>query len=443
MDGNIKTSFLQVDKAIRAIENNIGNDAEDQFFMLNDTMLCNWHCLNVMVAEMLENYDREDIRQVLAVRSRKMKCESLRKDVNSLYVKVKQLLGFYGGTLNMSEGSYSIFSKDIKHSYFYDGMLSDEDMRVVRKMYGEDVQDENNASEEDCGCSYFEELAEATNCLKRAAKDFHRLFLRVASFGEMLFAEKYLSEEEIRDLICDGLRAYCSENKKKELRDLRCEAQNYKEKRNKTLTPDEWAKLLEDEEKRIKQTASGMLSLSRSGIEDLVMVAKLFPKCCNDEDIFDLDYAMSKGLMDMLTEHNYDKFFCLVLRYNLIQSEMFPEIKPKFNAWIKGKPYDEESVETAVEPEDKGPLFTPEAMVLWGKLQKAGLVDKDLQPMVSMRKASIIAAIMGELLDITPLWAPFEELWKMKSLNNSYSQAKLQKYYSSFYKDTRKILSNK
>lgn len=441
MDGNIKTSFLQVDKAISAIENNIGNDVEDQFFMLNDTILCNWHCLNVVVAEMLENYDRKDIRQVLAVRSKKMKCESLRKDVNSLYVKVKQLLGFYGGTLNMSEGRYSIFSKDIKHSYFYDGMLNDEDMRVVKKMYGEDVQDENNASEEDNGCGYFEELAEANNCLKRAAKDFHRLFLRVSSFGEMLFAEKYLSEEEIGELICDGLRAYCSENKKKELRDLRCEAQNYKEKRNKTLTPDEWAKLLEDEEKRIKQTASGILSLSHSGIEDLVMVAKLFPKCCNDEDIFDLDYAMSKGLMYMLTEHNYDKFFCLVLRYNLIQCEMFPEIKPKFNAWIKGKPYDEESVETASEPEDKGPLFTPQAMALWGKLQKAGLVDEELQPECTMRKASMIAKIMGERLGLKPLWQPFEELWNAKNLSKAYYFASVSEYKDSFPEEINKALN--
>ena len=85
-------------------------------------------------------------------------------------------------------------------------------------------------------------------------------------------------------------------------------------------------------------------------------------------------------------------------------------------------------------------LFSQEAMVLWEKLQKVNLIDGDFQPNVSMRKATVIASIMGDRLGLAPLWEPFETLWKVKNLANSYSQAQLGKYYSELTKTVRNAI---
>lgn len=85
-------------------------------------------------------------------------------------------------------------------------------------------------------------------------------------------------------------------------------------------------------------------------------------------------------------------------------------------------------------------LFTPEAMELWQRLQEAGLVDEDYQPLMSMRKASIIASLMGSRLGLVPLWRPFEELWGAKDLSNAFSQAQMGKYYSDLVKSVNKAL---
>lgn len=85
-------------------------------------------------------------------------------------------------------------------------------------------------------------------------------------------------------------------------------------------------------------------------------------------------------------------------------------------------------------------LFTPEAMELWQRLQEAGLVDEDYQPLMSMRKASIIASLMGSRLGLVPLWRPFEELWGAKGLSNAFSQAQMGKYYSDLVKSVNKAL---
>lgn len=74
--------------------------------------------------------------------------------------------------------------------------------------------------------------------------------------------------------------------------------------------------------------------------------------------------------------------------------------------------------------------LTEEAMCLWAKAQRANLADEHFQPtMESMRRASILARIMGEKLNLSPLWEPFEELWKVENLDNSNSQAVNANYY--------------
>lgn len=71
------------------------------------------------------------------------------------------------------------------------------------------------------------------------------------------------------------------------------------------------------------------------------------------------------------------------------------------------------------------PINTPEAQQLWQKAQDAGWVDADRQPTNRLHtKASkaVFANVMIERLNIPqPGYEPFEELWGVKGLQNSYS----------------------
>lgn len=89
-------------------------------------------------------------------------------------------------------------------------------------------------------------------------------------------------------------------------------------------------------------------------------------------------------------------------------------------------------------------LFTDKAVVLWEKLRAAGYVDDDYKPIVtrknSQNKFAVIASVMGGMLELEPLWKPFEEFWGIRNLTNKFSQAQLADYYADFRKDVEKTI---
>lgn len=90
-------------------------------------------------------------------------------------------------------------------------------------------------------------------------------------------------------------------------------------------------------------------------------------------------------------------------------------------------------------------LFTDKAVELWEKLRKAGYVDKDYKPIVTSRnsqnKFAVIASVMGGMLDLNPLWKPFEDLWGISNLTNRYCQAQKANYYPNFQKEIVHLLN--
>ena len=89
-------------------------------------------------------------------------------------------------------------------------------------------------------------------------------------------------------------------------------------------------------------------------------------------------------------------------------------------------------------------LFSSGAKLLWEKLQEADLIDQEYQPkkskIDSIRKASLLAKIVGARLGLYPLWEPFETLWKVSNLSNAYSQASTAKYMESLEAEIKKAL---
>lgn len=110
--------------------------------------------------------------------------------------------------------------------------------------------------------------------------------------------------------------------------------------------------------------------------------------------------------------------------------------------FTEGKSAEEEPTAEDVPPRELAcdRLHSSRASIMWQKLQEMGYIDSNYQPMISMRKASVIASTMGGLLGLSPLWEPFEMLWHTKNLANTFCQAQLGKYYGELTREIRNKL---
>ena len=69
-------------------------------------------------------------------------------------------------------------------------------------------------------------------------------------------------------------------------------------------------------------------------------------------------------------------------------------------------------------------LSTPMAMQMWQRLQQAGYIDDDYQPIgLSRTELAILAYDMSKRLGIRDKWKTFEKLWDKKNLRNDYNEA--------------------
>ena len=87
------------------------------------------------------------------------------------------------------------------------------------------------------------------------------------------------------------------------------------------------------------------------------------------------------------------------------------------------------------------PLASDEAMVLWEKVQKAGYVDADYQPLISRTQAALLADVMAERLGIKEKWKEFEALWNRKYMYRDYYQALGQQKTLIFQDEFKKVLA--
>lgn len=97
----------------------------------------------------------------------------------------------------------------------------------------------------------------------------------------------------------------------------------------------------------------------------------------------------------------------------------------------------ESSEESGLPPE----LATPEAMVLWQKVQQAGYVDEHFQPLLSRTLATLLADSMAEKLVIKEKWKVFERLWHRKYMRSDYCLALTRKRSLDFQDELKKLFS--
>ena len=85
-------------------------------------------------------------------------------------------------------------------------------------------------------------------------------------------------------------------------------------------------------------------------------------------------------------------------------------------------------------------LRTEAAMVLWKKVQAAGYVDDNFQPLISRTQSALLADAMAERLGIREKWKVFETFWNRTKMYKDYYRAVDQKQFLPFQDKLKQIL---
>ena len=80
-------------------------------------------------------------------------------------------------------------------------------------------------------------------------------------------------------------------------------------------------------------------------------------------------------------------------------------------------------------------------MVLWEKVQKAGYVDDNYQPLISRTQAALLADAMAERLGIREKWKVFETLWNRKYMRSDYNLALTRKLSLDFQDELKSVFA--
>ena len=84
-------------------------------------------------------------------------------------------------------------------------------------------------------------------------------------------------------------------------------------------------------------------------------------------------------------------------------------------------------------------LCTEQAMALWQKVQDAGYVDANYQPLISRTQAALLADAMAERLGIKEKWKVFESLWNRKYMRSDYNLALTRKGSLDFQDELKRL----
>lgn len=193
----------------------------------------------------------------------------------------------------------------------------------------------------------------STNVLARTSKQHtNKAIINIFNviFGLLAECRDLIHEIEpscssLNSAILESYGNYVCEIHSSYLRTMKHEAQAYKEFRSRTLDSRAWEGVLENEENALRLAVGGKLQAAVEVDQKLApfihiaeqmqtnysLVQKIMD-ISNDEMIFDFDYAFEphNNISKFLKPENIDLFHQLVLRHDIIRTEMHPSLKEEF-----------------------------------------------------------------------------------------------------------------
>ena len=200
---------------------------------------------------------------------------------------------------------------------------------------------------------HFKGLFSMYDCLS----SLYPLISTVCSYPEVLQLGYYPGEEEIICTLDNMLRQYAKEIGQSVHRELKKLFLELKRTNSHSQPSEVWAQVLGVEADAFRLAISGKLIENNERIFDHYdddkrklwtanspLLQKIKDTCIDDE-LFDVRLAVDTyNLLSVLNADNLDLFCELVLRRNIIHSEMFPELKAQYEEWLKGGEGQEDSL---------------------------------------------------------------------------------------------------
>lgn len=194
--------------------------------------------------------------------------------------------------------------------------------------------------------------------------DIQQVLLAVMNRGGHIIIDLNPSEEAFAKAMNLDLKEWTLNFGNKLIRDMKEDlTRHYKEHRTDRYTPELWSDMLDADENALNKAKVQQLAeceeprqehwgedMKRQMDENGRLMQQILSSCRSDE-LFDFGKAENiQPFIELLTTDNIEMFYEIIVRRNLIQCEMFPELKEQHEEWlnnVKEKP--EESIETGLD----------------------------------------------------------------------------------------------
>lgn len=250
---------------------------------------------------------------------------------------------------------------------------------------------------------------------------------------EKIFEERFPTDEDMTNAIQEHLREYTKGQKEYELKEMNEDLNRfYKVHPTDPNTPELWGEMLRADEKAMSMAIKGELSkcdnpkqqhwhvFMKEVMDKNSSLLERISKLCYTNHLFDLTDPNIGIVLCGLTEENFGLFCNLIVRRNLIQCEMFPELKAQHEEWLNPSEKQDQEENERINPTFSLPneLATDQAMIFWQLLVEKGFVDNNyhLLNTTTRQQAMYIAEAFAEKLKIRNKWKVFEDFWGRSNL---------------------------
>ena len=189
---------------------------------------------------------------------------------------------------------------------------------------------------------------EVRSAVFKVLSDILNVMLAVIKRGQQLISERFPTLDDFVKALDDDLRAYTKDNKEAMLREMGEDLnRHYKARRTDPNLPEHWGEMLNEDEDALKLAKKQKLSncetarqehWGEAGKKEMdengELMGRIYEMCYTDKLIDLKNPDNVQGILPLLNYENIEMFYKKIIRRNLIQCEMFPQLKAQYDEWL-------------------------------------------------------------------------------------------------------------
>lgn len=342
---------------LNLLYNNIVISKNHAIYLLQANVIEEWHELNVYLSKFIKEASVDNVEDILRLIKYQEEYSSLRNKFNEIFID--QLKEF-----NSLFGDIAKFSTEEEIDRYVEGYLKlyydfiDNDTQNSIQQFFEKVYDPTFISTSGDTVVIDEWiLAHGTNgwfgkdLMHEKLKLVYDVWSKITLYSEYHIKPIVDSPKDFYVLLERNTKEYCRINAKYAYASLSRDVQVYKTARHLPITSKEWGMVMEKEDELFKYAIDGTLVDNPDKYEKVFddetckkmqSNSRLMQKILDistDSRLFDFSYAAERhiNLISALSPDNIELFYEMILRRNIVQCGMFPELKKEFEEWMNSE----------------------------------------------------------------------------------------------------------